>query len=598
MKLRQPRFLLGRLYLLAGVLAVDCALVASVPHAAPLLGPLAPAGIVSFAVFVGLGYRRLKAQREEIEFNAGLFAVHAACVAALVLVNLAAEHDAGSWLNTHGGLLLAGAVLALAVELAALACIPLGVWVSTARVTSPVWIYAALAGIAAWFLRSPAQGLWIQSSAANVYLLQIATFRSVQAVLGFLLPNLVVVAGPFVIGTPRFSVSVGAPCSGIEGLGLVLVFTLVWLWFFRRENRFPQALALIPCALACAFVLNVARIAALILIGNAGAPEVAFVGFHSQAGWIAFTLVALGFSMATQRLGWVRKPIDPLKVGAGFVTGHDFSGAEIAEESLQALRAAERISAIGDNASFVSGHDFSRAESAATGAWALAPEATIRAGHPAAARGESPATAAYLVPFLAILGASFISKSASGYFEWLYPLRFVAAAVTLWAFRREYRQLNWRFGWAAPLTGLGIFLVWIAPEWWVHPAAMSSLGSALAALSPFARGSWIAARLAAAVLTVPLAEELAFRGYLARRLVAREFDEVPFGRLTLVSIAVSSLAFGLMHGQHWLVGILAGLGYAVLLRGKGRMGDAVVAHAVSNLLLAAWVLARGDWGMW
>jgi CAAX prenyl protease-like protein len=213
-------------------------------------------------------------------------------------------------------------------------------------------------------------------------------------------------------------------------------------------------------------------------------------------------------------------------------------------------------------------------------------------------RGESPATAAYLLPFLAILGASFISKSASGYFEWLYPLRFVAAAVALWAFRREYRKVNWRFGWAAPLTGAGIFLIWIAPQWWIHSTAVSPVGTALAAFSPFARWGWIAVRVAAAVVTVPIAEELAFRGYLARRLVAREFDEVPFDRLTPVSIGLSSLAFGLMHGQHWLVGIVAGLAYAALLKSKGRIGDAVVAHAVSNLLLAAWILARGDWGMW
>jgi membrane protease YdiL (CAAX protease family) len=53
-----------------------------------------------------------------------------------------------------------------------------------------------------------------------------------------------------------------------------------------------------------------------------------------------------------------------------------------------------------------------------------------------------------------------------------------------------------------------------------------------------------------------------------------------------------------MHGQHWLVGIVAGLAYAFLLRHRGRMGDAVVAHAVSNLLLAVWVLTRGDWGLW
>jgi hypothetical protein len=43
---------------------------------------------------------------------------------------------------------------------------------------------------------------------------------------------------------------------------------------------------------------------------------------------------------------------------------------------------------------------------------------------------------------------------------------------------------------------------------------------------------------------------------------------------------------------------VAGVAYAILLRSKGRIGDAIVAHAVSNLLLAAWVLARGDWGLW
>jgi hypothetical protein len=72
-RLLLPRFVLGRLYLLAAVLAVDCALLASTPHAAPMLGPLAPFGIVSFAVFLGLGYGQLKAQRDEIKFNSGFF---------------------------------------------------------------------------------------------------------------------------------------------------------------------------------------------------------------------------------------------------------------------------------------------------------------------------------------------------------------------------------------------------------------------------------------------------------------------------------------------------------------------------------------------
>jgi CAAX prenyl protease-like protein len=140
--------------------------------------------------------------------------------------------------------------------------------------------------------------------------------------------------------------------------------------------------------------------------------------------------------------------------------------------------------------------------------------------------------------------------------------------------------------------------VWIASAWWTNEPAVSPLGTALAALSPAARLSWIAFRVAAAVITVPIAEELAFRGYLARRLIDREFDAVPFTSLSLLSIGVSSVVFGLLHGQHWMAGILAGLAFAAVLKGRGRFGDAVVAHATSNLLLAAWVLLRGDWVQW
>jgi len=542
--------LLGRLYLLAATLAADCALLASIPHAAPLLGPLAPAGIVAFAVFLGLGHRKLKALREDIPFRPGLFVAHLFCMVVVSVADFAAHFESALWFNSGSARLALGAALVVGIGMLALACAPLKAWTRMATETSPAWQYAALAGVAAWFLRSPFQALWVHSSAANVYVLQVIAFRSVQAILGFLLPDLVVDAGPFLIGTPRFTVSIGAPCSGIEGLGLVLVFTIIWLWFFRKENRFPQALLLVPCALICVFALNIVRIAALILIGNAGVPEVAFVGFHSQAGWIAFTLVALGFSMATQRLKWIRKvscagrsPRLLPPAGLGVVSSPSVKQRELA-------------------------------------------------------RAESPATAAYLLPFLAILGAAFISKSASGYFEWLYPLRFVAALIALWAFRDEYRKLNWRFGWTAPLTGVAIFLVWIAPEWWTHSSAGGSLGLALASLPAGSRMVWIAFRVAAAVVTVPIAEELAFRGYLARRMMARDFTQIPFVRLTLFSIALSSVAFGVLHGQHWLVGTVAGLAFAALLRSRGRMGDAVMAHAVSNLLLAVWVLARGDWGLW
>jgi exosortase E/protease (VPEID-CTERM system) len=356
------------------------------------------------------------------------------------------------------------------------------------------------------------------------------------------MPNIAVDAASFTIGTPHFSILIKQGCSGMEGLGLVLTFTSIWLWYFRKEYRYPRALLLIPCALICIWLLNIVRLCALILIGNAFGADVAMIGFHSRAGWITFTAVALVFSMATQKLSWVRKA------------------------------PAEASSSVAN------------------------PQAEVR--------GEAPAIRAYLVPFLAILAAAFVSRAASGYFEWLYPLRFVVAAAVLWHFWPVLKKLDWRFGWFGPVAGVAVFLLWIAPSWWAHSSNASPLGSELAALTPTARWAWIAFRVAAAVLTVPIAEELAFRGYLARRFLAREFDQVSFSSLTVVSIALSSVVFGLEHmknlmdWQHLILGTLAGVAFAAAIRWRGRMGDAVVAHAVSNLLLAAWVLGMGDWSQW
>jgi len=496
---------------------------------------------------MGLGYSTLKAQQDDIPFGGGFFFAHLLCIVTVLLTDLAALRGFSYLPLSNAAHFILSAVLLLGIALLALACIPLGIWIRTIRITSPLWFFASLAGLLAWALRNPFQSLWGTSFAARGRLLQIAAFHSVYAVLHPFLTDLAADPSTWVIGTPRFSVMIAQECSGMEGLGLVLVFTAIWLWYFRKENRYPQALLLVPGALACVWLLNIVRICAIILIGNAGAPDVAMVGFHSQAGWIAFTAVAVAFSMATQKLSWVRR-----------IPAHTAGSADgLMGEMNSVAPASEREEG-----------------------------------------GESPATAAYLVPFLAILAASFVSQAASGYFEWLYPLRFVAAVVALWCFRREYKTFDWRFGWIAPVTGVAIFLLWIAPAWWANGYSASPLSAGLTSLSPTARFAWIFFRVAAAVITVPLAEELAFRGYLARRLISREFDTVPFSNLTILSVCLSSVAFGLMHGNHWVVGILAGLAYATVLKWRGRIGDAVVAHATSNLLLAAWVLLRGDWAWW
>ncbi len=58
---------------------------------------------------------------------------------------------------------------------------------------------------------------------------------------------------------------------------------------------------------------------------------------------------------------------------------------------------------------------------------------------------------------------------------------------------------------------------------------------------------------------------------------------------------VSSVLFGALHGR-WLAGTIAGMFYAWALYRRGRVEDAILAHALTNALIAAAVLMLGTLG--
>jgi CAAX prenyl protease-like protein len=99
------------------------------------------------------------------------------------------------------------------------------------------------------------------------------------------------------------------------------------------------------------------------------------------------------------------------------------------------------------------------------------------------------------------------------------------------------------------------------------------------------------------VIVVPLVEEMAFRGYLLRRLAGLNLEEAGAIRFTWVSFLVSSIAFGLLHAR-LIAGILAGMAYAFAFYRRGKLGDAVAAHATTNALIALSVLIAGMWSLW
>jgi exosortase E/protease (VPEID-CTERM system) len=390
------------------------------------------------------------------------------------------------------------------------------------------WVYAALTMLAVASYKQVVVLAWDIPGSRLGQTMQIATFDGVRSVLGLFYSGVVPVPSTLELGTSRFQVTVGGNCSGIEGVGLMLALTIGWLIFARRELRLRRALLLVPAALAMIWLLNLVRIAALIAIGDEGHGDVAIYGFHSQAGWLLFNAVALGFLLTAQHLRWLHKD-----------------------------------------------------------SFAPAPLASAQ---------QRNVAAIYLLPFMAVLTASLIGRAVSSGFDWLYPLRPAVAVAMLWVFRADYRRLDWRFGWLGPLAGAAVFALWLGMS--RRHGGTDELGMQLARLAPWQRTGWIAMRALAAVATVPIIEELAFRGYIARRVMSADVEAVPFSRLGILAIAVSAALFGALHGNMWIAGTIAGAVFALVAKLRGRLGEAVAAHATANLLIAAWVLVHGEYRMW
>ena len=413
--------------------------------------------------------------------------------------------------------LIVGAVAALA---ALLAMAPWPVWRACARALGSSWWFAAVAAMFGTGATQITQSLW--TPAAGL------TFRLVRGLLTPFIPTLSADPTAMVLGTDHFAVQIADVCSGLEGMGLMLAFSAAWLLCFRQEYIFPRALLLIAGGVAASFVFNVLRIAALFGIGDAGFPEVAVYGFHSQAGWIAFNIVACGWVFLSRRSRWLNR-----------------------------VAAARR---------------------------------------PEAAEATDNPTAAYLMPLLSVLAAGAVSHALSGRFEYLYPLRLIACLIALVHYRRRLTGLDWHWSWRAPILGAGVFMLWAVAAHFLLPAAGEP--PALAALPPVLRDLWIASRFTASILTVPIAEELAYRGYLMRRLHSSDFESVSFQSVRWSAIGLSAIVFGLAHGALWLPGIAAGVAFGLIAVRTGKLGEAVVAHATANGLIGAAVLGGNQWQLW
>jgi CAAX prenyl protease-like protein len=158
---------------------------------------------------------------------------------------------------------------------------------------------------------------------------------------------------------------------------------------------------------------------------------------------------------------------------------------------------------------------------------------------------------------------------------------------------------------ASVAVGGVVFALWVAPDalvpgWREHWLFQNGITGHLetsiapAELTPL----MLALRTARAALLVPVIEELFWRGWLPRWLQDTRFERIPLGRYTPFAFWATAVLFALEHGPFWEVGLLAGIIYNWWMRRTHSLGDLMLAHGVTNLLLSAYVMASGRWTFW
>lgn len=362
------------------------------------------------------------------------------------------------------------------------------------------------------------------------------TFNSVASMIQALGYDVLVDPATKYIRVGDFAVIIERPCSGVEGLGLMTGFMLIYIGLFRDQLHFPRIWILLPIALMLSWIFNAVRVTVLVLIGVHVSPDLAVNGFHSYAGWLMFTILAVSLAMVAHHMAW-------------------FHAAPA---------------------------------SAAAGPSAAAAAAPRRAPPPFL---DDP-NAAMIAPFIVFMASSLVLSTFSETPSLYYPARFALMLGALLLFWRFLRGLDWRFDPLSLGAGALVGVAWLAtagPAEEGDAALMAALGEAGAVYFVL----WAICRALGSSVLVPVIEELFFRGYVMRR-VAQIGAGGPW--MIALGVVVSAALFAALHDR-WLAAGLAGVLFGLLALRSGRVADAILAHAIANAIISGWAVATGQWSV-
>jgi CAAX prenyl protease-like protein len=214
---------------------------------------------------------------------------------------------------------------------------------------------------------------------------------------------------------------------------------------------------------------------------------------------------------------------------------------------------------------------------------------------------------AYLAPMAAFLLFVWVGTTWKSLYPASYVLREIVTVALLVLGWRHYTKIRWNGWWLGVIVGvIGVFQ-WVGMQLWLQRTGISLFQPGKDPFNPFAAfespaASWgfVAVRMIGAVIVVPVMEELFWRDFLWREIIApNDFKLAKVGEFEWPAYLGVAVAFGvLVHGNWWLTAIVWGLMIGALLAYTKSLGACIIAHAVTNLLLAVYVLKTGDWSFW
>ena len=205
-----------------------------------------------------------------------------------------------------------------------------------------------------------------------------------------------------------------------------------------------------------------------------------------------------------------------------------------------------------------------------------------------------------IAPYLAWMALMLVLPSTA----WAYAARSAVVGILLIVFfalgaKRKMPSLSsvaWGVG-----GGLLVCLLWIWPENFEVYRKLFILGEvAPSSPSPYdpAVCGWALtiAKLIGSAFVIAPAEELFFRSFLYRWIQGGDASGARIDRFDLTAFLWTVALFALEHNRY-LAGAMAGVIYGLLAIRKS-LAAAIIAHIVTNLALAIYVIRLSAWSFW